>query len=569
MLTLLTGCGGDTTTAEQPFMMYYNPDYNDTGIINTAGVMLARPDNTDKTILYRDGEQACLCIKESIYDKENRNQWDEPTCVGAVFSFYKPDGSLIRTVSLQDKGEVMYYPDSEDPLAGVFLCNNITEQSTVEVLNAEGTPIITLQPDQPADYGYADLSISDNWMWLSAYFYENDGYQSSLIYSDSAIYTTDGAPMELAQDYTNLWQLYDYRDGYESTAYFQAHYQTPDGHAVADIIDKNGTVKLEAITECWHYQDGLLFIEKDGKRGLIDPEGNWLYYETADGETMRAETTSNSDQTPEVMSFYGYNGTGIINTAGQILLPPDDLGKFIAADDDGNTQYIYTITNHFDYQNLNRWGSPRITGAEYTFYDTDGQLIKNVDLRGKGEVSIHNGDTPDNCIFLCNTAELGGDLEVIRGDGSIVLTIPLDIPEDSSTLHSYAYMNVYENWLSVEYSCTDYGYNNIANGCEYYTTDGQPMTFARDYSSIWEIWDYNGKTSHPSGYYQASYANSQGKYLTDILDSRGGVVLSGLSYVGNYYDGLLVCERGTERGLMDIQNGSWIYRESVFNALDD
>ena len=42
-----------------------------------------------------------------------------------------------------------------------------------------------------------------------------------------------------------------------------------------------------------------------------------------------------------------------------------------------------------------------------------------------------------------------------------------------------------------------------------------------------------------------------------------------MSMVGNYHDGLLVCERGSERGLMDLRNGSWIYKESLFSQLDD
>ena len=570
MLTLLTGCG-DTTTAEQPYMMYYNADYsNNTGIINTAGVMLAPPDSAEKTILYQDGKQAYLCVKESIYDKENRNQWDEPTCIGVDFSFYAPDGSLIRTLSLPDKGEVNYYPDSEDALAGVFLCNNIDAGNTVEVLNCEGTPIITIQPDAQDCYGYAGITTGSKWLMLSADFYSHD--TNDCIYSERTLYTRDGELLDTAQDYTNIWRIYDFREGYNSQAYYQAYYETADGYAVADIIDENATVILSGITDCYHYQDNLLIIEKDGKRGLIDLEGNWLYYETPDGRTMTAESTPADGQQPEVMNFYGYNGTGIINTAGQMILPPDDLGKFTVTDDNGNTQYIYTVSNYFDYQNPDRWGSPRITGAEYAFYATDGQLIKKLDLRDKGEISIHNGNTPDDCIFLCNPAEQGGDPEVIGGDGTTILTIPLDIPEDSHTVHSYAYMTVYDNWLCVDYNCNDYrngSYTQLITGSEYYTTDGQPMQFAQDYSSIWEIWDYNGEESTESGYYRAGYANSQGKYLIDILDSQGNTVLTGLSYVGNYHDGLLVCERGIERGLMDIRNGDWIYRESVFGTLDD
>lgn len=559
------------STADRPFMMYYNPDYNNTGIINTAGVMIAPPDNTEKTILYQDDQQAYLYVKESTYDKENRNEWNEPTCTGAEFRFYTPDGSLVRTVSMQDKGEVIYYPGREDPLQGVFLCNNITMQNTVEVLNADGTAIITLQPEQRADYGYADLTMCDNWLWLSAHFYGNNDYQNSPIYSDAAIYTKDGTPMETAQDYTNVWRIYDYKAGYDSTAYFQAYYETSDGHTVSDIIDENATVMLSGITDCNHYQDGLLIVEKDGKRGLIDIEGNWLYYETPNGDTMTADPAPDSDQVLEVMNFYGYNGTGIINTEGQMILPTDDLGKFMVTGEDGSTQYLYTITNHFDPENINRWGSPRLTGAEYDFYTTTGELIQKVDLRNKGEIDFRAGDTPDDCFFLCNTAELGGDLEVIRGDGSTVLTLPLNIPDDNSNINSYAHLTVFDNWLGIDYNCTDFtngSYNTLAHGNAYYTLDGQPMTFTQDYSSIWEIWDFNGYTSEASGYYQASYTNSQGKYLLDILDAADNTVLTGLSMVGSYHDGLLICERGSERGLIDMQ-GNWLYRESIFNALDD
>lgn len=571
MLPLLVGCQPQADIpAEQPFMMYYNPDYYNTGIINTAGHMVAPPDSTEKMILYQDGQQACLCVKESTYDKENRNEWDEPTCIGAEFSFYKPDGSLIRTVSLQDKGEVNYYPDSEDPLAGVFLCNNIDSGNTVEVLNCEGTPIITIQPDVQDCYGYADITTSDHWLMLSAYFYSRDNNEK--VYSSEALYTWDGELLETEQNYTNVWHVYDHGEGADSTAYYQAYYVTPQGESFSDIIDENAAVVVSGITDCYNYYDDLLMVEKDNKRGLVDLEGNWLYYETPDGQTMTAETTPDDGQQPEVMYFVGYNGSGIINTAGRMILPVDDLGKFTVTGDDGSTQYLYTITNHCDYENPDRWGSPRYTGAEYAFYTTGGELIKKIDLRGKGTVAFSAGDTPEDCYFLCNAAELGGDLELIRGDGSTILTVPLDMPEDSQYVHSYSYMTVFDNWLCIDYNCNDYrngSYIQLAAGSEYYTTDGQPMQFAQDYSSIWQIWDYDGEESAESGYYQANYTNTQGKYLLDILDSQGNTVLTGLSMVGNYHDGLLVCERGSERGLMDIKNGSWIYKESLFSQLDD
>ena len=46
------------------------------------------------------------------------------------------------------------------------------------------------------------------------------------------------------------------------------------------------------------------------------------------------------------------------------------------------------------------------------------------------------------------------------------------------------------------------------------------------------------------------------------------MVISGLTFVGNFSNGYLVVQQGFSRGLMDVQ-GNWVYQESQFTELED
>ncbi len=70
-----------------------------------------------------------------------------------------------------------------------------------------------------------------------------------------------------------------------------------------------------------------------------------------------------------------------------------------------------------------------------------------------------------------------------------------------------------------------------------------------------------------SEYLLASYTVGN-TYLADILDQDGNVLLEGLKSVFTVEGGLISCEKGFYRGLMDME-GNWLYKESIFNTAED
>ena len=70
-----------------------------------------------------------------------------------------------------------------------------------------------------------------------------------------------------------------------------------------------------------------------------------------------------------------------------------------------------------------------------------------------------------------------------------------------------------------------------------------------------------------SEYLSASYMVGN-TYLTDILDQDGNVLLEGLKNVSTVEGGLISCEKGFYKGLMDTE-GNWLYKESIFDTAED
>ena len=82
----------------------------------------------------------------------------------------------------------------------------------------------------------------------------------------------------------------------------------------------------------------------------------------------------------------------------------------------------------------------------------------------------------------------------------------------------------------------------------------------------------NYLTMGPDGpVYSASRRGVGGGWISDVVDSRGQVLLSGLADVSRgdgLPDGVIAARRGFERGYMDL-DGNWLYSESIFASLAD
>ena len=79
-------------------------------------------------------------------------------------------------------------------------------------------------------------------------------------------------------------------------------------------------------------------------------------------------------------------------------------------------------------------------------------------------------------------------------------------------------------------------------------------------------------TMGPEGpLYNATRQGAGGGWLSDVVDSRGNALLTGLADVSwgdDLPDGVIAARRGFERGYMDLE-GNWLYSESVFTSLAD
>mgnify|MGYP001850769913 FL=1 len=79
-------------------------------------------------------------------------------------------------------------------------------------------------------------------------------------------------------------------------------------------------------------------------------------------------------------------------------------------------------------------------------------------------------------------------------------------------------------------------------------------------------------TMGPEGpLYNATRQGPGGGWLSDVVDSRGNALLTGLADVSwgdDLPDGVIAARRGFERGYLDLE-GNWLYSESVFTSLAD
>ncbi len=573
----LSGCQtpqADTTT-DQPTLLYYEQDYDSIddyrGVINTNGELILPIDSTDKSIIEdADGDPAYLMTRQTFYDYTQQDEWGYPLVTGAEFRFYDTDGELLQTVDMRGKGDVTCRtaPNMQDTL---FFCDMTDTGGDLTVINMDGTAILTREFDLPADQQvethYVNSIVADDWFALEYgfYGYYNDLYNSYQLLDDGAdFYTTDGQPMTMPQAYRRVRPLYD-NDDYNATGFFQTEYHVGDATR-QDILDGQGNVVLAGFSDISRYHDGVLLCERDGESGLMDMQGNWLYCDST-GQTT-GQIPPNPADTPYMMHYYNGNTTAIINTHGTMVIPPDNVTrKSIYYNADGEQAYAMTTQTIYDYTRQDYWGHPLVSGAEFRFYDPYGELLQTVDMRGKGQVRFYEGATLQEGVFLCDMADINNTLAVLRMDGTPIFTIDLGIPEGQVINSRNIWLNLAGEWLYLSYGYNK-DYEDLADGQYICTLTGEPLTLAQDYDVIHPLYDMDGSGRSNAEYFRAHYINSQGISLVDILDRQGSVILAGLSTLGTYYDGRLICERGSERGLIDMQ-GNWLYRESIFNALDD
>lgn len=285
-LPLLVGCQSADTpdvsigkTTQTPHLLYYYTDNGD-GLINTEGRMILPPDGSTNIVYYdTEGKQQLYIMQQTrIYDPERTNNWGEPLTNGSIITFYSTTGEVLHTLDLSEYGDITYY-DRGSIDNSLLLCDNMTNDGTLKILKTDGTLILNRDLNLNVDtYGYCNLVSGDTWLALEYNYYDAD--YSSMIESGFEFYDMQGQPLTMDRNYHAVWEITEDGLYYRQPHYFQAFYETSQGVSLCDVLDRNGNVILQNLSDVSAYYDNCFVCTRGNERGLMDITGKWLYSES-------------------------------------------------------------------------------------------------------------------------------------------------------------------------------------------------------------------------------------------------------------------------------------------------
>lgn len=551
----------EDSITDTPGLLLYD-DSDGYGIINTEGKLILPTDYTAKQLLLDDeNHQIGVMTQQHFEDTARLDSWGDPLPDGAEYCFYDPQGELICKVDLRGMGSVWFEQYPADLQRSLFFCDMVSIDGTMRVIRLDGTELIREQLDPDVtNCLVSEVLQAEDWI---KFFYErfstgNEGF----IGTKRSFYTSDGQPLTLAQNYLDIDQLHDsgssdYAPNRVFTGYYSAHYYDEQGKSRFDIIDGHGNVLLSGADGLGRYQSGVLSYTKDGIKAM-------LTLTDAPTDTPRLMYSDHDSSYPQ---------SGIINTAGAEILPADSTNKYILYDITDQQIGVMQQIEHKD--RLDYWGQTTTSGSEYHFYDTQGELTHTVDLSGMGETkfSQYMADL-QRSLFLCNSIPQDNSIRVVDMNGNALVTRQLDWLADNYGWHitdASCDILLADDWFMLSWHL--YGFDKedetkhhrqLTDRWEFYTTDGQPLTFAKDYHIIQPIEDDMLEATRVSvarpqpQYYKARHYDNNGTSLLDVIDGCGNVVISDLTEIYRYHDGVFVCIKDNKRGLMDAE-GNWLH----------
>lgn len=287
------------------------------------------------------------------------------------------------------------------------------------------------------------------------------------------------------------------------------------------------------------------------------------------------ESEDNINDAPGLLLYDDSDGYGIINTEGELILPIGYMEKKILLDDENRQIAVMTRQDFEDTTRLDSWDDPLPDGAEYCFYDPQGELICKADLRGMGDVRFEQYPADlQRSLFLCNSIQQDNSIRVVDMNGNILVVKQFDWMADNYGWYitdAACDMMLADGWFMLSWHL--YGYDKedetkqrrtLTDRWEFYTTNGNPRIFDKDYHIIQPIEDDMVAASRvtdagpQSRYYKAYHYDDNGSTLLDIIDSCGNVLISDLSALYRCYDDVFVCCKDNKRGLMDAE-GNWLH----------
>lgn len=290
-------------------------------------------------------------------------------------------------------------------------------------------------------------------------------------------------------------------------------------------------------------------------------------------DSQNSPQTGQSDDSvaDRVQALYYFDG--VISRDGKVLFAGKENTDYLFLNDrQGRQRYILETETTYDPERLSKYDEPLQTACTYRIYDLQGGLQKEINVQAEG----YSGDVvryafaPDGDLnkfrVVVNQIRQNGTFQILDVDGKVLVEEQVATPEGLNNIEDcYSWLELTESIMQMHTSIYDDEYNSL-DTTYFYDMSGQPLQLAQNYNYVYEL--YDDFSSIPSGYYRGYYENEQGQSLTDLLDKDGNVLVSGINEINRYSDGLFVVVRGFERGLIDAQ-GNWLYKETVFNELED
>ncbi len=270
---------------------------------------------------------------------------------------------------------------------------------------------------------------------------------------------------------------------------------------------------------------------------------------------------------------YLYYFDGIISVDGKIYFK-SEFGKEyqILEDCNGRQRYVLETENTYDTERRNEYNEPLQTACTYRLYDLRGEMQKEVSVQAEGAPNNiarfafdQSGDLAKSRV-LVNLLAGEGKFQILDLDGNLLTEEQVLSPEDMTKYTgSYVSLSAVGSFVQVYISMYGEKYDYFDKNF-HYDLSGQPLALAREYDYFYRMYDSSGQSSQE--YFEAGYTNEQGQSRVDLLDNDCNVLVGGLNSIRSFANGVFAVERGFERGLMDAQ-GNWIFKESVFNELED
>ena len=368
------------------------------------------------------------------------------------------------------------------------------------------------------------------------------------------------------------------------------------------LYDSNGKLLIDglndALTVCgnwlFSYDDGFAASDQatqnvydlrtmepvDVQAGYAIQTGDYIAVDVSDATGLSSANSGTvvyrADDLSEVRFFEGYG------CAADPMIPGIFILNKYSEDYQESDYFAYDPETGEEYPGVESscgWGYMlQRTDDGYNVLDTSGTVIESTDRR-------YNWYSDKVKTWIDESGEYNTfyiDAPFYSGAKSIdYFTLP---NEDATNIESTIFVSYgssgdlisTDGELLLSVHADDYGYESgrvskvsddiLSISPENWSEPGLTLLYKDGHTVDFEKYSYISPL-YGSEYLSASYMVGN-TYLTDILDQDGNVLLEGLKNAFTVEGGLIPCEKGFYRGLMDME-GNWLYKDSIFDTAED